>query len=236
MEKKRLPDLLVPLYVLVLLIGVLVTKGYELLTFRGVAISVALTACVLLLLVGLVLAFQGKQHRDEFQFLLNRLQRLIPPSDFTWLYDDAEFARAESACAGDSIWIVSPDLANVTGSVAIIDAVKKNIARGIVYTYIVPKTDTIEGVLPGLRQLFTSSSEQLKVIPLPRHQFRFLSVTHIAVFNPGMTDGASSPDVYLELPIEDEGSNKVRGYWIKVGRGAAKDLAGRFRKIVEANS
>src|SRR5437870_11007118 len=232
MEKKRLPYLLVPLYVLVLLVGVLVTKGYELLTFRGVAVAVALTACVLLILVGLVLAFQGKQHKDEFQLLLNRLQQLIPPSDFTWLYNDAEFAQAESSCAGDSIWIVSPDLANVTGNDVIIEAVKKNIGRGIVYTYIVPKSDTISGVLPGLRHLFRSNPEQLNLIPLPPHQFRFLSVTHIAAFNAGMKEGASSPEVYLELPIEDERSSRIRGYWIKVGRGAAKDLAGRFRKIV----
>lgn len=236
MDTRRLPDSLILLPALVLLVGILITKGYELLSLRGVAIASALTACVLFILVGLVLAFQGKQHRSELQFVISRLRQLIPPSEFTWLYNDAEFARAESTCTGDSIWIVSPDLANVTGNVVIIDAIKKNIARGIVYTYIVPKTDTIEGVLPGLRQLFTSSSEQLKVIPLPRHQFRFLSVTHIAVFNPGMADGASSPDVYLELPVEDERSNKIRGYWIKVGRGAAKDLAGRFRKIVEANS
>jgi hypothetical protein len=234
MEKKRLPDLLVPLYVLVLLVGVLVTKGYELLTFRGVTIAVALTACVLLILVGLVLAFEGKQHRDEFQLLLNRMQQLIPPSDFPWLYNDADFAKAESTCSGDSVWIISPDLANVTGNQVIIDAVKKNIERGIVYTYIVSNSAKINLILPGLQQLFRSTPGQLKLIKLPVNQFRLLSVTHIAVFNASMTSGMS-PEVYLELPVEEAGGKKTRGYWIKVAKSAAGDLAGRFRKIAEGD-
>src|SRR5437870_1763448 len=107
---RRIPNLLLPLSVLVLLIGLLVTKAFELLSLRGVAIAVVLTACVVFILIGMTLLFQGKQHRSELQFILNRLQQLIPPSDFPWLYNDAEFAKAESACAGDSIWIVSPDL------------------------------------------------------------------------------------------------------------------------------
>src|ERR1051325_7983943 len=71
----------------------------------------------------------------------------------SWLYSDDDLAQIEAESNGNTIWIISPDLANVTGKAVIIDAVEKNIKRGITYTYIVPESDTINGVLPGLISL-----------------------------------------------------------------------------------
>jgi hypothetical protein len=234
---KRLitPNVLIPvlLTIIVLLISILVAKASEKLTFREVAIGVALTICIFLMLAGLVLVFESKLHQVELQMLLGRLKELIPPPDFPWLFSDADLAKAESNTSGDSIWIISPDLSNITQKSVIIDAVKKNIEKRITYTYIVPNSNRVKGVLPRLEQVFGRHSNQLRLIKLPESRFRQIAVTHIAVLNASMASDLPM-EVFLELPIEEAGK-KIRGYWIKVSQDAAIDLVGRFRDAVEGS-
>ena len=108
----------------------------------------------------------------------------------------------------------------------------QNVERGITYTYIVPYSDAVKGILPGLQQIFKSHPEQLRLIQLREEHFRLLTVTHIAILNADMNQG-QPPEVFMELPIEDTGTRRSRGYWIKVATDAALAMTGRFRKIVE---
>ena len=112
------------------------------------------------------------------------------------------------------------------------ETVRKNIKRGVIYTYIVPDVDEVKGILPGLRELAKSNPKRLNVISLGKDEFRFLAVTHIAIFNVTM-EGGQTPDVFVELPIEEAGGQRIRGYWIKVSKSAASGMAGRFQNIIE---
>jgi hypothetical protein len=179
--------------------------------------------------------FQSNSHRSELENVLAHLRGLIPPSDFEWLYSDAELAKVESESVGDNIWIVSPDLINVTDKAEIIDAVKKNVRRRITYTYIVPDASYIKGVLPGLQQLFKSHPNQLRLVWVPEAEFFLRSITHYAIFNVNRKDGIAS-EAYLELPIVDSSGKKIRGYWIKVSKDATASLIGRFLEVVEKYS
>jgi hypothetical protein len=233
LKKPEVSDLLIPVFLslVVLLISTLIARSLEHLTIRQVLLGATATAVVFLVLAGFVLWFMHNTHTSEFETVLSQLKEAIPPSDFPWLYSDTKLAEEESEAKGDSIWIISPDLKNVTEKQVIIDAVKKNIKRRISYTYIVPKSDRIEGILPGLERLF-KNTKQLNIIRVPEEEFRLLSITHYAIFNVSMVDGGT-PAAFLELPIIDPSGKKIRGYWIKVSHEAASGLIGRFRGVVK---
>lgn len=236
LKKPDVSDLLIPVFLslVVLLISTLIARSLEHLTIRQVLLGATATAIVFLVLTGFVLWFLRNTHNSEFEIVLAQLKEVIPPSDFPWLYSDASLAKEESEAKGDSIWIISPDLKNVTEKPVIIDAVRKNIKRRITYTYVVPECDEIEGVLPGLERLF-KNTKQLNIVRVPMEEFRRLSITHYAIFNVTMMDGGT-PEAFLELPIIDPTGKKVRGYWIKVSHEAASGLIGRFRSVVKAYS
>ena len=138
----------------------------------------------------------------------------------------------EEKTKGKDIWVISPDLSNDTGpdAVDIIAIVKKNLRRKITYTYIVPDTESIKALLPGLSKIFGAHSNQLKIIKIPQNTFQMMTAAHIVIYNPNMDDG-EHPLVFLELPINERGYGK--GFWVKTANDAALAFIGRFRKIVE---
>jgi len=234
MKKPTLPDFLIPaLGIVVLLVSIVISKAYDLLGLPRVAIGTGVVAVIVLILGSIAVGFAANIHRQEIDTVLQHLESIIPPTGFDWLLSDSDLAAAEAHARGDQIWIVSPDLRNVTGQGVISDAVKSNVKRGITYTYIVPKSDVVQGLLPGLRQVFKSNPKRLRLVQLPENEFRLLSVTHVAVFNATLV-GGQAPEVFLELPIEDKEGTRDRGYWIQVAHEAALGFTGRFRRIAEA--
>lgn len=217
---------------LFILMTTMFTKAQDVFTFGQLGIGLVLTIFILAISIGLALAFSISRERRELDDVMVQLKELVPRTGFPWLYKDVDLAKAESKARGDNIWIVSPDLSNVTEKRVITDAVKKNVKRGITYTYIVPDIDDIDGVLPALEQVFGSHPERLKLLRVQRDQFRLLAVSHIAVFNATISSSMSDMEVYIELPIQEDEGKKVHGYWIRVEREAARRVAGRFRKLV----
>jgi hypothetical protein len=236
MKKAEVPNVLAPvsITVAVLLIGILISKAFAFLSFRDVVLATFSTAIAFSIPVGVALVFQGRRHQVELELIFNRLEELITraPTDFPWLYRDQDLANAEVGVKGKSIWIVSPDLENVTEKPVIRSAVKSNMERGVNYSYIVPNTKHGKGAVPALEDLFKDNPGQLKLIWLAPEDFEMLTVTHIAIFNARGVGGAA-PDVFIELPIE--GGGKRSGFWIKAAKAAAKGVAGRFSEI-EAGS
>lgn len=218
--------------ILVLLIGILVGKALDLLDPWVVAVGVGISIIIVLGISAIVWIFGRTTHQAELKSIIQELRDVTSSARYSWLYTTAEVNEFESKCRCSNIWVVSPDLSNDTGSSAadIIAVVKKNLRRGITYTYIVPDSEAIDAVLPNLRQTFMSHPEQLRLVRLPQDTFRLLTTAHITMYNPNMEDNRV-PDVFIELPIEQRGHG--RGYWVKVANDAALGFVGRFRRIVE---
>jgi len=233
-KKPIVSELLVPVFIsiTVFLISSLIARSLDLLTIRQLLLGAAATVCLFLILTGFVLFFQSSAHQRELENVIAQLSDLIPPSDFPWLYSDAELAKAEEKAKGDEIWIVSPDLSNVTEKPVIINAVKSNIKRRVKYTYIVPDAEKVRGVQARLKHLFASHPNQLRLVWVPEAVFFLRSITHYAIFNVTGKGGLAS-EAYLELPIIDPTGKRIRGYWIKVSDNVAASLVGRFLEIVE---
>ena len=128
-----------------ILVTTVFTEAQNVFSFRQLLFGLVLTITILTICIGLALAFSRSHRHTELEEIMSQLKEIVPRTDFPWLYKDHDLARAESKARGDNIWIISPDLVNVTEKQVITNAVRKNIKRGITYTYVVPDADQIEG-------------------------------------------------------------------------------------------
>lgn len=186
--------------------------------------------------------WRGDEYRkiyDDFQEQLTILttqpevlKDIAPSTAYNCLYSQAQMVKLESEVQCKEIWVISPDLSNDTGNPEenFIPAVQKNLKRKIIYTYIVPDTETVDAVLPYLKQIFTSHSEQLQVKKVSRDILQMLVTAHIVIYNPNM-EGGHTPQIFIELPTD------IRKYgkrcWINVDNDIGLKLLGRFRKLIE---
>jgi hypothetical protein len=231
MKKPETNDLLIgtATAILVLLVSLVVGKALDLLDLKTVLIGTAICVVIVLGIVGLFYIVEHMSHKEEIDSLVKRLKEIIPATVFPWLRSDAEMMEIESRVKCKEVWVVSPDLSHDTVRADIQRAVKKNIKRGITYTYILPKTEAINALLPALRNLFASSINQLKVKQIPENVFRSLTIRHMVIYNPCMDDD-NAPQVFIELPV------KGYGYWIEVYQDAGIALTGRIRTLIEEES
>lgn len=231
MKKPETNDLLIGTVtaVLVLLVSLVVGKALDLLNLKTVAIGISICIVIILGIVGLFYVIEHTNHRDEIDSIVKRLKEIIPATAFPWLRSDGELMDIESRIKCKEIWIVSPDLSHDTVRADIQRAVKKNIKRGVAYTYILPKTEAMNTLLPALRKLFASNINQLKIKQIPEETFRYLTIRHIAIYNPCMDDD-NAPQVFIELPI------KGYGYWAETSQDVGIALTGRIRKLLEEES
>jgi hypothetical protein len=160
---------------------------------------------------------------------VKRLQEQTPAKGFEWLHSDAELARIEGKVKGKDIWIISPDLHYDLIKRNFQTLTKRNFKKGITYTYIVPKSEQMQALIPALQKAYESYLDQVKIKQVPEETFRLLAVTHIDIYDPNLSN-KEGPRVFLELPIQQ------RGYWIEVSRDAALGIIGRFKKIVDDES
>lgn len=216
--------------IIILLITVLIGEIIGTFPWWKVGISVLIGIVIILGIVAIVLALVQTKHDDELQSIISRLTPLVPPSTYSWLKSQVELIQVEGNVSAKDIWIISPDLSNDTNQAAEIQkAVKRNLKKGITYTYMLPETEEINALLPALRLLFSSYPNQLIVIKIPFEVFQTLTIKHIAIFNPNM-EGDRAPNVFIEAPVKDE------GYWIEVIPKVAIKITGRFRMIIESAS
>lgn len=233
---------------ILLLISVLVAKALDVFAFKPVIIGSVIFVSIICGIVGLVLEFQrnshqeeivalsishraevealSASHRDEIDFLIQKLQAIIPPPTFTWLLSDADIAKIEAKVKGQDIWIVSPDMHFDVIERTFQNVTKKNFQRGITYTYIVPKSYQMQARINILRRIYASYLSQVKIKELPEETFRQLAITHIDIYDPNAEDAK----VFLQLPI------KERGYWIELPQDEAHGIIGRFRRFVDQDA
>src|ERR1041385_18049 len=142
-------------------------------TKTEMAVGLVWTVVVLTVAWALILFTHRNYQEGEVGSILRQLKSVASQLHFLWLCDDDALAKREAEVTGD-VWIISPDLLNVTEKTQISEAVKRNIARGINYTYIMPKSEKISWALPHLEKLANKHRNRLKTILLDQQEFRRL--------------------------------------------------------------
>ena len=218
--------------ILVILIGILLGEAVGRLDFGTVVGGTIISLVILFGVIAITLRYVHSIYETQLKKIVDELKSALPSAKYDWLYRADDINEIEAHVKCKDIWVISPDLSNDTSLAAIniIDTVKKNLKKKITYTYIVPDTETIKAVIPRLYQIFIANSQQLQIIKIPHDTFKKLTTAHIVIYNPNMENG-QTPQVYLELPIDERGYGK--GFWVKAADDAALDLVGRFRNIVE---
>lgn len=221
--------------ILVILIGTLVDKALDLLGFQAVAVGVTIAIVIILGIIAVVWFLGRKSYESELIKAIESIRNISLSSKYDWLYSSGDIDEIERTAKYSDIWIVSSDLSNDTGNVdgPIISIIKKNLRRGITYTYIIPKVERTRAVFPHLQQIFSSHPQQLNVVRVAPERFDLLIMTHIAIYNPNM-EGGQPPQVFIELPIDIRGYG--RGYWIRVSEDIAFNVIGRLRTEIESMS
>jgi hypothetical protein len=174
--------------------------------------------------------------RGEFKSwwpeLQSKLEQIPNESDnetetgIEWLYTRSDLLRKQSEINCNEIWVITPNLDHRSRDPIIRDAVKKNLDRGIVYTFITTSSQDVPvaEVETELKAL-TEHPERVITREMPSEEFKKLAVTDYIIINPVHHDESHQLHVYLELPVV------AHGYWIEVDDDAAAGLASRFRKL-----
>lgn len=145
---------------------------------------------------------------------------------YQWLLNPGEIEDIEVHLNCSEIWVITPSPYQDLEDALVIKLVKKNIERGVRYTFILPLSELTEELAENVNRLFLMNPEQLTIKGIPYPHFQNLVVTHYVVLNPaGVEDNPLR--VFLELPI------KERGYWIEVDNETAFKFAERFRGMLQ---
>lgn len=145
---------------------------------------------------------------------------------YDWLYTSEDFKSKQEQINCKQIWVITPELFHRAVDPRIRKIVERNIARGIVYTFLTPDTGKIDDARKEVNSIFRSNPDQFIIKPIPEDEFQRLAVTDYIILNPD-EDNTYPLNVFLELPIES------RGYWIKVEYKAAIEFVNRFRQLQE---
>ena len=210
---------------------------YELGIRQGLGLS-----CILLAPVAQKLPFNLQDYRtirypgdlekvDQVKYELRgqvqeELKNNLTGRGSQWLYWHEIIERIEENVECGTIWVITPDLLHSTNCPFFMEAVKKNLQKGITYTYVFPKTAQTLALLDTLRGVFSTHPNLLTERPMREDLFRKMAVSHYLVLEPGACSD-KPPQVFLELPI------RSREYWIEVDRDAAQGFYSRFYGIVK---
>jgi hypothetical protein len=140
---------------------------------------------------------------------------------FPWLVTVEDLARREFNPQKKTVWVITPLPAEDVKFACLMEALRKNIDKGVKYTFFIPK-DPDGAARQDLQRRF---KDKVEVREVEKDKFDSLAVTHYVVLNPDCDDDCSSR-VFLELPITEP------GYWIEVNPEAAINLTNRFRTMI----
>lgn len=145
---------------------------------------------------------------------------------YEWLYTPGDLAGIELDVNCKNIWVVTPSPYQDIQLTCVKDVVRKNIERGVQYTFIMPSSAEVELFRGALQQLFSDHASQLHMKEIDLETFQSLAVTHYIALSPEKYN----PRVLLELPVAQ------RDYWIEVSGDAAYSFVARFHHMLEGPS
>jgi hypothetical protein len=156
---------------------------------------------------------------------LKDIQDVETETGYGWLLNPGEIENIEIHANCNAIWIITPSPYQDFEDTFVMGLAKKNIARGVKYTVILPLSELTKDLEENIKKLFLPNPEQLTIRGIPPQLFQNLVVTHFLIINPD-ADENNPLRVFLELPI------KERDYWIEVSNETAYKFAERFRRML----
>lgn len=166
--------------------------------------------------------------KEEEKSVIDHADNLIQRLPTTWICEDSEFAKIESKCKGN-IMVVSPDLSNVKGIFK--EVVKKNMKKGIIYTYVIPESNTIKTTIHQLLVYFKPYDINFKTEFLDSGHFKMLTSNHITILNFDSLDGSAS--AYLQQPVAKKPEEKDIKFWIMFDEFASNDWVKRVNRMLD---
>lgn len=157
------------------------------------------------------------------------VQEVETETGFEWLYTADDLARKQARIKCKQIWVITPDLYRRTMYSQARDVMKRNLERGINYTFLTVSSTKTSEAKNELQHIFNLNPNTFQVKEYQEKEFRRLAVTDYIVLNPD-EDEDYPLSVFLELPIE------TRGYWIEVDGEAAVGFVDRFKHLAEKKS
>ena len=211
------------------LVVLIVGKSFDLLSIpqflMGTLLFVILTAIAIM-----ILRFETeKAQSHHLTQLIEKLDKIVvssKPEKYGFILEDNELLKLESEQQCSEIWIITNDLANdVIDTGYFVSAIEQNIRKGIVYKYIVPDTDVINGKILGLKQIYRSHPKSLEIYQVSSNEIKALTFTDIAYFNPTRTPNSEPENIFARLPIDEF------NYWIKYREDLEYEIKGKITRL-----
>lgn len=187
------------------------------------------TAGGVLLVVGLVFVISFAVFRclhstisDRLDALENTVRSVKAAFGKDWLISREELLRLEEKTKAAEIWIISRGLQEETDEETYLRVVRKNIKRGITYTYIVPDNEVTRAKAEQIKSAHENSG-QIGFRFMTEEFFDLAAAQDIAILGPVGRDAANMR-AYMNLPTGGEGSE----YFIVLGKEFAERLVGRL--------
>ncbi len=197
------------------------------LLFDFIQVEYVILAMVFLTILSLGNAFViGYFVEDNIKTLEENIQLHL--QDKTWLITQEQLLDLEKTLDRGSVWVISPDLVNDTGSSksaqATREVVANNLEKGINYVFIVPNTNTIAARREELDILGDGKKGEIDFRCVDKNTFNsFSNGTHIVVFK----EPGASQKSYLELPVEG------KSWWVKMDENPTYDLFGNVKRLID---
>ena len=187
------------------------------------------TVSGVLLVVGLVFAISFAAFRCLHSALADRLDALKDTMlsvkaafGKEWLISREELLRIEQRTKAKEVWIISHGLQEETDKQTYLGVVRKNIKRGIKYTYVVPDNDVTRARAEQIRAAHRNSSKIVFRF-IKEEFFDLVAAQDIAILGP-VGEGSESMKAYMNLPVSRGGSE----YFIVLSSDFAQRLVGRL--------
>jgi hypothetical protein len=209
MKKEFFPVLI---SLLILMTGLGVTKLFDLLKPEVVWAVIGINTLLACAYLATAAAYNSDRQQSDLTRIISDLRSALTNHYPHWVYTSVDLLALEKETPFKAIWIVSPDLSNDTFipqngynelQNELQEVIKKNVSRGIIYTYFIPKAPSLNPAIQSLNKLFSSRPKQLQIIALPPEIWYSTFMSHIFILNP-LAEKDLQPDVYLELPLEGQ--------------------------------
>jgi hypothetical protein len=146
---------------------------------------------------------------------------------FKWLFHREDIISFQSRVECKSVWVIA--------SHAYIDDVVKeimgqNMARGVVYTYIVPDSQSNQAYVDDFKTSFATNMDKAILQKVPVSDFYSIAASDYTIINPDCSN-LYPIKMFLELPIK-----AIERYWIEVEAEAAVKFVARFRQYASGPS
>lgn len=124
---------------------------------------------------------------------------------FTWILSSEQLMLIEREKTPNckSIWILTGDPSDDTGTSPWVQIIRNNLADGIKYTYVCLEKTGILGGINGLKETFRNHHDLCDVIIIDRDEYERFPYSHIVVYDPN-NDGGEM-DCYGEINAPEKG-------------------------------